>query len=334
MIKSYLCEKRSWIFFVLSLEMLLLLIGYLDTTLRFTSVLYIALLFFVIFIVFFIIRYNKETEFLKEIKEWHPSIELTSLKEAGTASENIFLNALKDQRMYYLHETNTQYTSIEQEKEAILTWIHEVKTPLTAMQLMIERVEDKKLGGQIMYEWLRIHHLLDQQLHQKRIDVIENDVYIEKLEIAPLLYNEIKGLQSWCFQKGIGFDIELRTEAVLSDAKWFSFIIRQLLTNAIKYSEESDISIRSFKKNEQICLEIKDQGTGIDARDLPRIFDKGFTSTRDHRNNAATGMGLYLAKQAADALKIEIEIKSVREKGSTFTLHFANENELLKISGM
>lgn len=334
MIKGFLREKRAWILFVLFLEILLTFIGYIDPFLKFSSILYIVLLFFIAFIVFLVIRYNQETAFLREIKEWHPSIELTTLKEAETPFEQIFQKALKEQQIYYLQETSTQLTSLEQEKDDILSWIHEVKTPLTTIQLMIERVEDEKLSGKMMVEWLRINHLLDQQLHQKRIGVIENDVYIEKLEIETLIYSEIKALKSWCFQKGIGFAIELEVEEVLSDAKWFSFILRQLLTNAVKYSEDNDVFIRSFKKKGLIYLEIKDQGRGIAASDLPRIYDKGFTSTKNHQNNAATGMGLYLAKKAAGALKIEMDVTSVIGEGSIFTLCFAKENDLIEITSV
>src|SRR5699024_1845774 len=109
------------------------------------------------------------------------------------------------------------------------------KTPLTAMQLMIERVEDKKVKEQLKYEWLRTHLLLDQQLHQKRILFIENDLYIEQTILEPLIFQEIKALQAWCMRKGIGFDVSLQEETVLTDTKWLAFIIRQLLTNAIKY---------------------------------------------------------------------------------------------------
>ncbi|WP_405103598.1 sensor histidine kinase [Oceanobacillus sp. FSL H7-0719] len=334
MVKAYLKEKRAWILFIFTIEVLLLLIGYLDVALQFTSILYIALLFFILFIAFLTIRYQQETAFLKELKEWHPSLEITSLNEAKLPSEEIFFKALREQQLYFLQETNIQYTSLEQEKDDILSWIHEVKTPLTTMQLMIDRIEDVELSGKMMYEWLRIHHLLDQQLHQKRIAVIENDVYIEKREIAPLLYSEIKELKSWCFQKGIGFDIELEEQEVLTDAKWFSFILRQLLTNAVKYSEKSEICIRSFKENEHVYLEIKDQGRGIEKSDLPRIFEKGFTATKNHQNTAATGMGLYLAEKAAEALKIEIAVTSAVGEGSSFRLCFAKENNLLKITGV
>ena len=157
------------------------------------------------------------------------------------------------------------------------------------------------MKSHLTYEWLRIHLLLDQQLHQRRIPFIENDLYIENTDLETIIFDEIKTLQSWCIQKGIGFDIQLEVTEVLTDAKWLAFIIRQLLTNAIKYSEESDIMIYSHEQAGQTILEVKDSGRGIDPKDLSRIFDKGFTSTTNHHDNAATGMGLYLTKKAAES---------------------------------
>ena len=224
--------------------------------------------------------------------------------------------------------------SLEQEKDELLSWIHEVKTPLTAMQLMIDRLDNETMKSHLIYEWLRIHLLLDQQLHQKRIPFIENDLYIEITDLKVLITKEIKDLQSWCIQKGIGFDLHLEVTEVLSDAKWLAFIIRQLLTNAVKYSEASDIIIKSYQQDEQTILEVEDFGRGIDPKDLPRIFDKGFTSTTKHQDNAATGMGLYLAKKAAKPLLIHIDVHSKLGEGTTFTLTFPKRNEFVHITGM
>src|SRR5699024_3147459 len=183
-------------------------------------------------------------------------------------------------------------TVMEREQDELASWIHEVKTPLTAIKLIIDRVEDQKTKQQLTYEWLRIHLLLDQQLHQSRIPTIENDLYIEETRLEPLLFQEIKDVQSWCISKGIGIDVSLDVEEVLTDGKWLSFIIRQLLTNAIKYSERDDIVITSYRSGEQTVLAIEDHGRGIAAKDMPRIFDRGFTSTLSHHDTASSGMGL------------------------------------------
>jgi OmpR family two-component system bacitracin resistance sensor histidine kinase BceS len=123
---------------------------------------------------------------------------------------------------------------------------------------------------------------------------------------------------------------------VLSDAKWLAFILRQLLTNAVKYSDSfsPDITVKSFIAQERTVLEVTDFGRGIDTKDLPRIFDKGFTSTTWHQDSAATGMGLYLARKAADTLHVQITVHSEVGVGTTFTLAFPQPNELVRITGM
>lgn len=202
------------------------------------------------------------------------------------------------------------------------------------MQLMIERVEDDGLKAQLMYEWLRIDHLLYQQLHQKRIAFIENDLHIEKIALQPLLHKEIIALKTWCLQKGIGFDVSLKVKEVLSDENWLGFILRQLLTNTIKYSEASDCLIKSYSQDGSIKLEIKDFGRGISEKDLPRIFDKGFTSTTENQGQGATGMGLYLAQKVAHHLLIKLDVDSKRKEGTIFTLTFPKKNEIVHITSM
>ena len=127
--------------------------------------------------------------------------------------------------------------------------------------------------------------------------------------------------------------IQLEITEVLSDAKWLAFIIRQLLTNAVKYSTAGDIMITSYEQAEQTILEVKNFGRGIDPRDIPRIFDRGFTTTI-HQDHAATGMGLYLAKKAAQSLLIHIHVKSELYAETTFTLIFPKKNEFLNVTSM
>ncbi|MEH7381234.1 sensor histidine kinase [Bacillus sp. JJ1533] len=334
MMKKFLVERRSWIVFFLFLQVLLLLIGYLDPGLHIRSVLYIVFVFFVIFTLFLIVRYNREVSFTKYLEEWDPTVGVDGIQEGKTPFEKIVESTLKQQQHFYITEISRHATSVEQEKDELLSWIHEVKTPLTTMKLMIDRVEDSKLKEQLMSEWLRVHLLLDQQLHQRRIPFMENDLYIEKVDLEKLMIPEIQSLKSWCFQKGIGFEMSFEVSEVYSDGKWLQFILRQLLTNAVKYSEKTDIEIRSYRKNDAVVLEIKDYGRGIKEKDLPRIFEKGFTSTTDHRDHAATGMGLYLAKNAAKPLKIRIDVQSSYGEGTMFALTFPRKNDFLNLTSM
>ncbi|WP_068677260.1 HAMP domain-containing sensor histidine kinase [Oceanobacillus sp. Castelsardo] len=331
MIREYIRERQSWIYLFFILQALLLFVAYLDASINFQSILYVVFLSVIIFTLFMIIRYQKESAYYRTLKSWYPSDDLGYLKEADKPFEKISERTIRGQAEYYKKELNDNIRQVEQEKDDLLSWIHEVKTPLTAMQLMIERLENDQLKSQLQYEWLRIHLLLDQQLHQRRMPSMENDLYIERVAIKPLVYREIKDLRTWCMQKGIGFDVNLEITDVLTDVKWFSFIIRQLLTNAVKYSENSDIVISSVDNDGEIQLIIQDAGRGIPKKDLPRIFDKGFTSTKNHEDYKATGMGLYLTKKAADTLKIKMDVQSKVGKGTVFTLTFAKKNTFLGI---
>src|SRR5690625_7621381 len=96
------------------------------------------------------------------------------------------------------------------------------------MNVMIEHLEDENVKSQLTHEWLRIHLLLDQKLYHKRLLFIENDLFIEKLDLKTVIFKEIKNLQSWCIQKGIGFDLELALQEVYSDRKWLCFILRKI----------------------------------------------------------------------------------------------------------
>lgn len=335
MVRKYIKERCSWILMFLFLQLLILFVAFIDNSIPFMPVLYIVFLSSLIIIGFIMARYHKETKFYKSLEVWDQSSGLTAIAEAGSPLEQIVEDTVSLQNEQY-HKETTQYSiGMEQEKDELLSWIHEVKTPLTAIRLMIERMNDEALKGQLMYEWLRIHLLLDQQLHQKRIPFIKNDLYIELSPLEPVIYKEIKELQSWCIQKGIGFDVSLQVDEVLTDVKWLGFILRQVLTNAVKYSEASDILIESrVNEDQRAVLEITDYGRGIDPKDLTRIFDKGFTSTTAHHDHAATGMGLYLTKKVADSLLIHIQVRSELGTGTTFTLTFPKKNAVVHITGM
>jgi OmpR family two-component system bacitracin resistance sensor histidine kinase BceS len=281
-----------------------------------------------------IFRYKKETYFYKSLEAREDNLDITNIAEPESPFEKIIENSIINQTEILKQSASIGQMTLEQEKDELLAWIHEVKTPLTAMHLMIDRLDDELLKSHLTYEWLRIHLLLDQQLHQGRMPFIENDLYIEKTDLETIIFDEIKTLQSWCIQKGIGFDIQLDVTEVLTDAKWLAFIMRQLLTNSIKYSENSDILIYSHEQAGQMVLEVKDSGRGIDPKDLSRIFDKGFTSTTNHRDTAATGMGLYLTKNAAESLFISIDVKSELGTGTTFTLTFPKRNDFVNITSM
>jgi two-component system, OmpR family, bacitracin resistance sensor histidine kinase BceS len=334
MIGTYIWERKSWISFVIVLHLFWIFIAYIDSAIPLQPIFYMVFLSMLFFIVFVFIRYQKEIRFFKRLKEWDHNLQVTGVDAPDSPFEEIVSESLSEQATLLRKTSSENRVMLEQEKDDLLSWIHEVKTPLTAMHLMIERLENEPLRAPLKYEWLRIHLLLDQQLHQKRMTFMENDLYIEDTDLESVIFQEIKTLQSWCIQKGIGFDLQLNVTNVLSDAKWLAFMIRQLLTNAVKYSTTSDIVIVSDIWDGKVTLTIQDFGRGIAPRDMPRIFEKGYTSTLDHHDHASTGMGLYLTKRVSEPLLISVGIESKRGEGTTVTLTFPEKNDFVQLTGV
>lgn len=333
MIWIYIKERASWIIFFLSLQFLLLFYSYIDPSLQVSSMLYFVYLSTALLGIFLVFRYFSETKFYKRLTERSDILDTSELAEPSSPLEEIVYDEFIEQTNIYKNKSNHHQLMLEQEKDDILSWIHEIKTPLTAMHLILDRMDNKQLQTDLQYEWLRIHFLLDQQLHQKRMLVIENDIHLDNVDMKQLIHQEIRTLRSWCLHKGIGFDINIETPSIITDEKWTSFILRQILTNAVKYSENADIEIELHKKEKHAKLTIKDSGIGISQKDLPRIFDKGFTTTSSNSTNTsgATGMGLYLAKKVADSLHIVINVESEENKGTAFTLTFPEKNTMTLI---
>lgn len=217
------------------------------------------------------------------------------------------------------------------ENDYITSWIHEIKAPLTAMKITIDSNRSDRLAQKIETNWLRLHLLIDRQLYITRLPTLEADYVVEQVKMEDLLKEEIRDLASWCMEKNMNVQIDSDVEVpiVVTDRKWCRFIIRQLMTNAIKYSpEEGTIRITLGRKsNGAVWLGIHDEGPGIQEHDLPRIFDKGFTGENGRIQNSATGIGLYLAQAVANKLSITLDVESTYGEGTAMYMTFLREDQ-------
>lgn len=330
MILLFIKEKLAWISFFIVLQGWMNILFLLDEGFSSISIRYINIINTLLFIVFLIWRYRKESKQLR-----------ASCSEGVTEDE---VSPFQQHLLHYVSNTIQEYEQqIKKHKldalerhDEILAWVHEMKSPMTAMKLMTDQIESTSLQERMEYEWLRIHLLLDQQLHATRLSTIEKDNRLEKVVLQPIIHKEIRELRSWCLEKGIGIDVEGLEEVVITDSKWLAFIFRQIFTNAVKYSKPNT-EIRIFTERDvqgHTCLHVQDFGCGIAAEDLPRVFQKSYTGTIGRETMAATGMGLYLAKQSAEKLGIHLAIQSQVQVETTATIQFPIENEYNKSYGM
>lgn len=330
MIWLFIKERKSWIIFFIILHIWMDVIFFIDSGISGISILYLNVMNFLLFGLFIVWRYIKETNQLKAIYEQPINEELLSPFQKK-----------------YIEHLNKQYEKLEEEfhqikinmleqQDGMLAWVHEMKSPMTAMKLIVEQVEPYSLREKLEKEWMRMFLLLDQKIHETRLSTIEKDNRLEKVSLETIVHQEIRDFRSWCMEKGIGVETKELDKTVTSDSKWLGFIVRQILSNAIKYSHENS-EIHIFTTNDKdghLLLHIKDFGVGIKAEDLPRIFQRSYTGTIGRETTAATGMGLYLAKEAADKLGITLKVVSQVGVGTTMTIQFPLENKYDKSYGM
>lgn len=333
----FIRERLAWISYFLFMIVVLNILFSLDVGLVGVSIWYVNVILLVSFIIFLFWRYVVE---VKQLKDFLGNVD-SQLDDAHSRSlalspfQAAYFTKIEDVFYDKNTELNQAKVQLQEYSDELLAWVHEVKAPLTTINLMLDHIEDLSLRRKLEAEWLRLHLLVDQQLHQTRLASIEKDNYMLKMELRAAVYNEIKAMQPWCIEKGIGFDVEELTETVMTDGKWLAFIVRQILSNAIKYSPaNSEIFIfTEVDPNGATLLHIKDNGIGIRKEDLPRIFQKSYTGTAGRESSQSTGMGLYLAHNVAQKIGIRITVQSSIGEGSIFTLRFPLQNEYVKLTG-
>lgn len=204
-------------------------------------------------------------------------------------------------------------------KDYFSLWVHQVKTPITAAKLILDNnVDDRetKLKAQIMY----IEQYCDMAINYLKLMNTETDMDIAELNLDEIIKSILKKYSTLFIVNHITLNYEPIEEKIVSDARWLSILIEQLISNALKYTPRGSISI-SYNKEEKI-LYIKDTGIGIRSEDIPKIFDRGYSGLNGRMNEKSSGLGLFLAKEIGKRLSIEIEVKSELGKGSEFGVRF------------
>ena len=332
---AYLNYKKSWIALIGVLLLLTNALIQLDAGIRVEaqSLIYLNGLILIIFSGFLVWRYKKETAYYRSLLTLSDHIEEDWFEDIPKPNSS-FPDAMVYTLLEQIHQHDQNKRREDQfaqrmEHADLASWVHEMKTPLTAMKITMDAHRSNELSRRLNASWLRMHLLLDQQLYISRLANLDADLLPEKLEVKELLREEIRELSTWCLEKNISIEMTGDTAStVYTDKKWCRFVVRQLLTNAIKYSPTNgNLVIHThLYTNESVIVTIQDEGPGIQAHDLPRIFDRGFTGENGRIQNSATGMGLYLAKEISEKLHIRLEVASTVGNGTSISMIFTSDN--------
>ena len=211
-------------------------------------------------------------------------------------------------------------------KEYIELWIHEVKIPIQALELMLHNKKNSKE----LREVKRLEGFIEQVLYYERGENASEDYLIKEVNLKDVIKNVALRNKDTLLEEKINLIVDDTKTTVLSDAKWLEFIINQIISNSIKYKSENNsyihISIKDDKNNTTLIIE--DNGIGINASDLPRVFNKTFTGSNGHNTASSTGMGLYIVKNLCNKLGHDIVIASTKGKYTKVLITFYKEKDL------
>lgn len=204
----------------------------------------------------------------------------------------------------------------------ITSWVHAVKIPIAASRLLIESHEEntKDTLVSIENEIDKIERYVEQTLYYSRSMSFSKDYLIREYNLNKLIKQSIKKFAKTFIGKKIALTVDIDDNiCVYTDKKWFGFILEQLLSNALKYTDKSDgrIDISTYEDDREYRLLIRDNGVGIKIEDLRRVFERGFTGFNGRYFEKSTGMGLYLSRKLARKLGHKITIES---KSNVYTL--------------
>lgn len=279
--------------------------------------------------------FNQVRSILAErVPEMDAPLRITS---AVTLEQQALQQVVERQYRAYMERLSDYRRQREQHLHFTYQWVHHIKTPVSVINLLTQQAAElpedaggKELLASVQEENERISRGLDMMLHTARLEQFHLDVRLERVSLLPLVRKVINGHKKSLIRSSIFPQIEGEDAIVETDAKWLSFVLDQLVTNAIKYSKDKPGSKRLFlavKAEDGGCsLSVTDDGIGIAEQELPRIFDAFFTGENGRLVEESTGMGLYLTKQVCSRLGHGISANSELGAGTTVTLTFAGDS--------
>ena len=212
-----------------------------------------------------------------------------------------------------------------------MMWTHQIKTPISAMKLLLEESGLCDRDSFLMKEELfKIEQYVDMVLTFQRLESISSDLVLQEYDLDALLKKALRKYSVLFINKSLGLSLQETCSTVLTDEKWFVFCLEQLLSNSIKYTNQGGISLRAERFPERVRLVLEDTGIGIRAEDLPRIFDRGFTGYNGRLDRKSTGIGLYLCRQIFTHLNITFKAESDEGAGTRILLGIPRPGSLIQ----
>lgn len=266
--------------------------------------------------------------YLRRIKDYEALhrglMEQLELPERSATLQERELSAMIRELCKALRENEALYQA--RQKDAIdyyTLWVHQVKTPLSAMRLILQSEEQSGCVTALLQELFKVERYVEMVLGYLRLDSMSSDLRLERCSLHEIVTAAVKKFAPQFIYQKLSLEFSDFQNIVLTDEKWLGFVIEQLLSNALKYTKDGGVSI--YVETPDVLV-IEDTGIGISEEDLPRVFERGFTGFNGRQGKNSSGLGLYLTKQILDRLQTKIEIRSKQDKGTKVLLYLHRDD--------
>lgn len=277
----------------------------------YASILCISIGFLFLIVDFFYLY--KKHKLLQELKD-NIILNFDNLPEAKDLIEKDYYDLLT---ITYKQNLQTAYNADISRSDLVdyyTLWAHQIKTPISAMHLILQS-EESDLSSELSMELFKVEQYVEFVLQYLRLESMSSDLVLRKQSLDKIVKQAVRKYSRMFIRKKIKLNFKELNCDILTDEKWLVFVIEQLLSNALKYTKAGTISIYMDNVS-KMTLVIEDTGIGIRAEDLSRIFERGFTGYNGRWDKKSTGLGLYLCKQILNKLSHSITIESKVDKGT------------------
>lgn len=275
-----------------------------------------TVIYFLLFIILFLYDYLRKYFFYKDMLSKLDMLDEKYLICELVSKPNFLDGEILYQMLYEINKSMNENIrdyreKINDFKEYVELWIHEVKIPLSALILY---THNKKTSKALVKEINKVDNYLEQILYYIRSENTEADYIIKEVDLNKVIRDVMLKNKDILLERNIEITSNVRDLKVLTDYKWVEFMVNQVISNSMKYMrdiENKKIEIQAYKEDHHIVLEILDNGMGIPKSDIPRVFNKTFTGQNGRKVPGSTGMGLYIVSNLCKKLGHKIEIESI-----------------------
>ena len=325
---KYLASYLPWLLVLLAFDLFTAILLWLSDVRKFQVLILLYLLASVL--LFFILSFlliRKERKKAATYKAFidNPKMDMElELLRLSSASEKESIEEIANALYQRQAEIGKLNSLLAEYEDYVEKWAHEIKLPLSLLSLLLDNQSDqlpKDTAFKLDYVKNQIQGNVSQILFYYRVKSEKNDFLFEDVDLQECIQDLLENFDPLLKEKNFTIQLENIQGNYYTDQRSFEFILSQILANSIKYSSDKpELKISMSKDKGRTNLIIRDNGCGVKACDLPHIFEKGFTGDSGDTRKKSTGMGLYLVKQLADALKIDITVKSEWMHGFEITL--------------